>query len=309
MKRVTLHPEGKQRLDLLLAAALNLSRTAVQRLIAAGLVTKADDGRLLNTPHEFFSEDFSVDVTNAPVQAPSSKPLPALDILFENDDVVVLNKAAGVLVHAAPHNIHPTLEDALLAAYPNIRQSGLAEERNGIVHRLDKEASGVLIVAKTDSAFHHLKAQFADRNTEKRYHVLVYGNVRDEAGTINFPIARSDTKARMAARAAGQDGKEAITHYDVRARYTTTTELAVRIETGRTHQIRAHMFALGHPVVGDTLYVQKSFKRIPLPRLFLHAASLTITLPNGERQTFTAPLPPELTSFLATLRPLPSPRV
>jgi 23S rRNA pseudouridine1911/1915/1917 synthase len=163
----------------------------------------------------------------------------------------------------------------------------------------------VLIAAKTDEAFHFLKAQFAERNTEKRYQVLVYGNVIDEAGTINFPIARSKTKARMAARAEGQDGKEAITHYDVLNRYSTTSHLAVRIETGRTHQIRAHMFALGHPVVGDLLYVQRGLKLIPLPRLFLHAESLTIDLPNGERQTFSAPLPVELTDFLTTLKPLP----
>jgi 23S rRNA pseudouridine1911/1915/1917 synthase len=303
MKTVLLTPEGKQRLDVLLASALEISRAAAQKLIAAGAVQTAD-GRSLTVPHEFLRDPLSVHVEEVVTAVVAPKPLPTLDILFENDDVLVVNKAAGVLVHAAPHNINPTLEDAFLAAYPTMRLAGLEEKRNGIVHRLDKEASGVLIAAKTEDAFQFLKTQFAERLTEKHYRVQVYGTVRDDAGTITFPIARSVTKARMAARAEGQDGKEAITHYDVVARYTTTTELAVRIETGRTHQIRAHMFALGHPVVGDTLYVRKEIKKIPLGRLFLHAAELTITLPDGERRTFTAPLPAELVSFQRTLRPL-----
>jgi 23S rRNA pseudouridine1911/1915/1917 synthase len=304
MKTALLTPEGKQRLDVLLASSLGVSRSAAQKLIADGLI-RLVDGRVLDVPHEFFREEVRVEVHEGAAAPEPTRSLPVLHKLFENDDVLVLNKEAGVLVHAAPHNINPTLEDALIAAYPTIRQAGAAEERNGIVHRLDKEASGVLVVAKTDAAFHFLKAQFADRLTEKQYRVLVYGNVQEDADTITFPIARSNTKARMAARAEGQDGKEAITHYDVVARYSTTSELAVRIETGRTHQIRAHMFAIGHPVVGDTLYVRKDIKRIPLPRLFLHAAALTITLPDGERHTFTAPLPTELATFLSTLKPLP----
>ncbi len=183
-----------------------------------------------------------------------------------------------------------------------MKKAGAEENRSGIVHRLDKEASGALIAAKTPKAFTFLKAQFKERLTEKHYTVFVMGKVRDELGTINFPIARSTTRARMAARPTSQEGKEAITHYKVIGRYSVGTLLDVHIETGRTHQIRAHMFAIGHPVGGDTLYKRKDIKDINLPRLFLHAHSLTISLPNGERKTFEAPLPKVLEDSLASLK-------
>ena len=170
-----------------------------------------------------------------------------------------------------------------------------------LLHRLDKDASGVVIVAKTTAAFAHLKHTFAARVTRKHYTVLVMGKVRDDVGTITFPIARSRSKARMAARPLSQEGKDAITHYEVLQRFANATLLDVRIETGRTHQIRAHLFAIGHPVAGDTLYVRRSVKQLPLGRLFLHARELTLPLLSGETQTFTAPLPHDLQDALTHL--------
>ena len=164
--------------------------------------------------------------------------------------------------------------------------------------------AGVMVVARNERAHSHLKDQFKQRLTDKHYTALVLGKVAEPYGTINFPIARSSTRSRMAARPLSQAGKEAITHYEVIQRFTSSTLLDISIETGRTHQIRAHVFALGHPVAGDKLYLRRDLKPLKIDRLFLHASKLGITLPNGERQTFVAPLPDELTQALTILKPL-----
>jgi 23S rRNA pseudouridine1911/1915/1917 synthase len=229
---------------------------------------------------------------------------PQLDIIFENKDVLVVNKPAGLLVHPTLASKEPTLMDAVLKYDKKIKGVGGDLNRSGIVHRLDREASGVMIVARNNKAHANLKEQFKLRQTEKHYAVLVLGKVAEQHGTINFPIARSSSRSRMAARPLSQEGKEAITHYEVVARFTTSTLLDVRIETGRTHQIRAHFFALGHPVAGDKLYLRRDIKPLKTERLLLHAKALTVTLPDGERQTFTAPLPSEIENVLANLKPV-----
>lgn len=300
MKTLAITLEGPTRIDVALAASLDLSRAKVQKLILDGVVLV--DGVVANR-HQKITERSVVKIDDAKANAEPPAPLapPALDILYEDTDVIVVNKPAGLLVHPTLISTEPTLVDALRAHVPTIETVGDDKARAGIVHRLDKEASGVLIAAKTNDAFAHLKAQFANRKTEKHYTVLVMGSVNDDSGTITFPIGRSKTKARMAARPMSQDGKDAITHFDVIERFTSTTLLDVRIETGRTHQIRAHMFALGNPVAGDKLYVKKGLKQLPLGRLFLHARSLAIELPNGEQQTFEAPLPQALADLQSTL--------
>lgn len=299
MKTVELLNATPERLDIALAKALGISRAKAQRAIK--------DDRIFVNGEAGGAHDL-VDATktitmNEPTAEEQAKTgsLPALDILYEDEDVLVVNKPAGVLVHATETSNEFTLIDAVVAARPSIAEVGDDTSRSGIVHRLDKEASGVLIVAKTNDAFASLKRAFAERLTSKRYTVLVTGKVPDQVGVINFPIARSNSRARMAARPLSQEGKEAITHYEVTKNYANATLLDVRIETGRTHQIRAHFFALGSPVVGDTLYVQRGLKQFPLGRLFLHARELTIPLPSGETKTFVAPLPPELENFLTTL--------
>lgn len=301
MKTVQLTNETPQRLDIALAGALSLSRSKLQQAIKDGHIFVDGNPATPHTPVTLANVITFADVVTDPAKGPEGL-LPTLDILYEDADVVVLNKPAGVLVHPAQEHNEYTLADALLAAYPAMAEVGDASHRAGLVHRLDREASGVIIAAKTKAAFQHLKTQFANRLTTKKYTVLVLGKVRDEAGTISFPIARSASHGRMAARPQSQEGRDAVTHYDVLERFPQCTLLDVHIETGRTHQIRAHFFALQHPVVGDTLYVQRGMKLMEIDRLFLHARALTVTLPNGEEKTFTAPLAPELEQFITELR-------
>lgn len=306
MKSIKLLNTDPKRLDVALAETLEISRSKAQRLITNHLLSvngKEADAHLLVTDA---SNVELADALVAEVQKTIADIAP-LEILYEDADVIVVNKPAGLLVHPTETSVEPTLLDLLRAHIPNIDTIGDDKARSGIVHRLDKAASGVVIVAKTNPAFIHLKKQFAERLTEKRYTALVMGNVTLDEGTINFPIARSKTNARMAARPNSQEGKEAITHYDVVQRYANATLLDVRIETGRTHQIRAHFFALGFPVAGDALYLKRGLKQLKMNRLFLHARSLTIDLPNGERKEFSSPLPAELETVLNSLT-IPKPQ-
>lgn len=301
LKTITLSNIEPGRIDTILPPLLGMSRSQVQKAIKEGLVLV--DGNQV-TPHMSVSAEnvvtFDPAVT-APKEAITGD-MPVLDIIYEDDAVVVVNKPAGLLSHPTPTSHEFTLADALTAKYPEMKAVGDATERSGLVHRLDREASGIIISAKTSEAFAHLKRQFKERLTKKTYTVLVLGQVRDDVGTIDFPIARSVTSSRMAARPTSQEGSEAITNYTVTERFPHCTLLDVHIETGRTHQIRAHFFALQHPVAGDTLYTQKGIKQFELGRLFLHARELVIALPSGEEKTFTAPLPPELQGFLDDLR-------
>lgn len=300
MKILSLLNTEPKRLDIALAEALGVSRSKAAAIITDQRVF-VDDA--LANAHLLVSSTSAVTIADPviPVYQPTAAQTAPLSILYEDADVLVINKPAGLLVHPTSTSAEPTLLDLLKNYIPAIGAIGDDTDRPGIVHRLDKYASGALIVAKTASAFTHLKAQFAQRLTEKRYTALVMGTVTDDTGTITFPIARSQSNARMAARPNSQEGKEAITHFDVMHRYASATLLDVRIETGRTHQIRAHFFALGHPVAGDELYIIRGIKIIPLGRLFLHARLLGITLPNGEFTTFEAPLPPELDLALSKL--------
>lgn len=309
MKKVKLTNEAPGRIDHVLPPLLKLSRSAVQKAIKDGLVLV--DGKAA-TPHTAVSAANMVTydaVVTKPVVTELGA-MPKLDVLYEDDSVVVVNKPAGMLSHPAPKTHEHTLADLLIATHPAMADVGDpstklgagSKERGGLVHRLDREASGVIIAAKTADAFAWLKQQFSERLTKKTYTVLVLGSVKKDLGVIDFPIARSSTGGRMAARPNSQDGREAITHYDVVERFPHCTLLDVRIETGRTHQIRAHMFAMQHPVAGDTLYTQKGVKQFTLGRLFLHARELQIALPGGEEKTFTAPLPKELQVVLDELR-------
>jgi 23S rRNA pseudouridine1911/1915/1917 synthase len=290
------------RLDVTLAGILPYSRSQLQKAILAKAILVDAVPATRNT---------SVSIKNVVSYDPNyfivgeipQGTMPVLSIIFENADIIVVNKAAGVLSHPAPGSHEFTLADALKVYCPTMEHAGDDAARAGLAHRLDRDASGIVVSGKTRDAFLFLKKQFAERLTTKHYTVLVLGNIVEDHGTINFPIARSTTLGRMAARPNSQEGKEAITHFDVIERLGGhATLLDVVIETGRTHQIRAHFFALQHPVVGDKLYIQKGQKQIDLGRLFLHARELTIELPSGETQTFTAPLPAELEAILEKMR-------
>ena len=293
-----------QRIDQVLSTTFGVSRAHIQHMIKEGLVQKSD------TP---LKSSFMVHAGDKVIllQSPTESPLfilskRPLDILYEDTDVLVINKPAGIAVHPThEHDTQETLVEALLQYLPSIKNIGDSPLRPGLVHRLDKGVSGVMIIAKTPSAFLFLKHQFAERLVQKNYLGLVYGTLPNETGTMRFRIGRSKTQGRMVAYPEmSEEGKEAITHYEILQSLKTTTFVKIHIETGRTHQIRVHFYASDHPIVGDPLYKKqhmKHIKPIPLARLFLHSSSLTCTLPNGNTQTFESPLPSELFNLLESL--------
>jgi 23S rRNA pseudouridine1911/1915/1917 synthase len=231
-----------------------------------------------------------------------------ITILFENDDAVVINKPEGLMVHNTEHSDESTVVDWFLQYFPQAKGVGEGQvspkgkelERSGVVHRLDKETSGVMILAKNPEAFVHLKKQFHDRLVRKEYRAFVYGSVRERWGTINRPIGRSTRDFRLRSAQHGARGliRPAVTHFETigNGRYEGEdfSYLRLRPETGRTHQIRVHLQAIGRPIVGDMLYGKAEMAKsnnLGFSRLALHAHVLEIELPGGEPQRFMAPVP------------------
>lgn len=223
-----------------------------------------------------------------------------LDVLYEDADLIAVNKPAGMVVHTGAGRHSGTLVNAVLHRFGKL-SSVAGELRPGIVHRLDRLTSGVILIARNDAAHRNLAHQFATRQVEKIYIALVHGSVKSESGQITTPITRDPLRrVRMTTRLAR--GRSAITSYRVLKRFDGFTLLEVKIGTGRTHQIRVHLASVGHPVVGDALY---GAPKSSLGRYFLHARQITVTSPStGERLTISAPLPGELQDFLAKL-PIP----
>lgn len=231
-----------------------------------------------------------------------------LRILYQDDDVIAVDKPAGMVVHAGAGAHSGTLVNALLHHFGSLSQLG-GELRPGIVHRLDRYTSGVLLVARSDAAHRKLAEQFAARMVEKVYLALVHGRVKGEQGRIEKPISRDPARrVRMTTRRA--EGRAAITEYRVLRRFARFTLLEVRIKTGRTHQIRAHFASLGHPVAGDRVYGAPATVEglPPLGRFFLHAQRVGFEQPsNGVRVTVESPLPPELEAWVGSLIALEAP--
>lgn len=229
-----------------------------------------------------------------------------IKIIAQADNYLAIDKPAGLLVHSAPGKTETTLADELLAQYPALKGIGDSAGRPGIVHRLDRDVSGLMVVAKTQSMFLELKRQFQRHEVLKEYTALVHGVLTpsQEHGIIDKPIGRSHTgRGRMAAYSHDQnDGREAKTEYWVIKRLRHHTLLRVRIHTGRPHQIRVHLFALGYPVVGDTVYQQKRIKPAKINRIFLHASKLGFKDLEKQYHEYESELPKELTDFLATLK-------
>jgi 23S rRNA pseudouridine1911/1915/1917 synthase len=242
-------------------------------------------------------------------------------IIYEDKDVLVLDKPAGLLVHGDGVRTEPTLVDWLIKNYPDLAEvgetqliNGIEVKRPGIVHRLDKDTSGVIIVARNQTAYAWLKKQFSDHLARKTYQALLAGELKlspgEMVGTINVPIGRSrhDARLRVAHPRAAGKLREAITRYQIVKTFIGQAEKQVYTlveaypETGRTHQLRAHFKYLNHPIVGDKLYAPSYPAPNPLQRLALHAGELEITLPSGEPRTFTAPLPADFAAALANLR-------
>ncbi len=285
-----------------------LSRTRVQELIEGGLVLL--NGKTAKDSHKVHAGD-TIEVVPQPRPAlrAEAEAIP-LDILYEDEDVIAVNKPAGMTVHAGAGNSHGTLVNALLGRGQCLSQSDDLL-RPGIVHRLDKETSGILLVAKNDFAHARLAEAFRERSIQKIYIALVQGVLKEERGRIELAIARDpNRRTRMTAKRAAllHNAREARTDWQVLGRIGSTTLLEVQLHTGRTHQIRVHFSALRHPVVGDTLYGaagQLHIGRTSLPSLgrnFLHAAKIAFTQPRtGQPIRLTAPFPPELRAYLQKL--------
>lgn len=318
--------DTKKRLDVFLSEQLAISRSQVQKLIEQNqiLINK----ELPKKAGDQVKEGDVLVLQNEPIQTPKPKKqtveLPntlekeitspprssSVKIIAETPEYIVVNKPTGLLTHPTLAEETEALSSYLLKKYPELKTVGEDPVRPGIVHRLDKEASGLLVIARTQPMFELLKEQFKNRTIEKEYMVLVHGRVAKDEDTISFPIARSESFDRMAAipkLERGQptsEGKEALTEFLVEQRFVNFTLLRVKIHTGRMHQIRAHFLAYNHPVVGDPLYFQKKRKNTwdkKLGRLFLHCTKLGFNDLEKNKQIFESPLPPELEKFLTTL--------
>lgn len=294
-------PASGGRLDHVVAGELHqLSRSRVQKLIRDGLVTVNDiiitkNGHRLNG-----GEVISVRVPHDQPSTLTAEDIP-LDVIYEDARVLVINKAAGMVVHPAAGHDSGTLVHAVLAHAPDLPGVG-GEHRPGVVHRLDKDTSGLIILAKDDEALQLLQAQFKQRTVKKVYRALVDGAPPTPSGRVETPIGRDPRERKRMAVVGESRGRKAVTIYHTEERFRNHTLLRVQIQTGRTHQIRVHMAFLGCPVAGDHIYGRRT-PTIALDRQFLHAAMLTLTLPGqAEPRTFEAPLPPELTTILTTLR-------
>src|ERR1035437_3626521 len=290
--------DAGRRLDLFVAERIPaLSRTRIQELVREGKVRV--DGRTARASHRIAAgEAIEVEVLPRPALVAEPEDLP-IELLLVDDDFVIVNKPAGMVVHAGAGHARGTLVNALLHRLGKLSGAGGAL-RPGIVHRLDKETSGAMVVARNDKAHEHLAEQFRSRNVRKIYLALVHGKMPRDSGTITLPISR-DPRRRTRMTARGNKGRHARTDWRVIARLDRCTLIEAVLHTGRTHQIRAHFAAIGHPIVGDTLYgaprgLRAGPRTLPLlERNFLHAARIGFSHPSsGAWVEVRAPLPKDL---------------
>jgi 23S rRNA pseudouridine1911/1915/1917 synthase len=276
------------------------SRNRLQNLIRSGYVKV--NGEVISKPGFRLDGGEAVEVI-IPAPIPSTlkaEPIP-LDIIFENEDMMVINKQAGMVVHPSAGHASGTLVHAALAHAPDIMGVG-GVKRPGVVHRLDKDTSGLILFAKNDTAHNELQAQFKKREVGKKYLALVDGQPPTPAGRIEAPIGRDPGHRKKMKVLPPGKGREAISVFHTLEAFSQHTLLEVKPKTGRTHQIRVHLAFLGCPIVGDRDYGQKK-QTLPVDRMFLHAAELTFTLPGDDRaRSFEAPLPSELETVLDQLR-------
>jgi len=302
--RVLRVPDGPAgRVDRYVADATGLSRSYVQKLISDGRLTSAGEALRANAIVAPGTE-LTLEVPEPIALDLAPAPEIVLDVIYEDDDLLIIDKPAGLVVHPAPGHAGGTLVNALLAHGSGSTWGGIAGvQRPGIVHRLDRDTSGLLMVARSDAAQASIMAQLKARRIKKTYQALVQGSVAAAVGRIEAPIGR-DPKHRTK-MAVVPDGRPSVTGYRVRERFADWTLLELDLVTGRTHQIRVHLDAIGHPVAGDRVYGTGTSRRGPdgLGRLFLHAWRLELTSPaDGHLIRATAPLPTELESVLDGLR-------
>ena len=295
---LTVNEEAKgERLDSYVAEMTSLSRSAAAKLIEGGNVLM--DGKRAKKRDEVKCGS-TVHITLPPVRAYEvvAEEIP-LDVIYEDSDIIVINKPSGMVVHPAPGNYSGTLVNALLYHCRDSLSGIGGVMRPGIVHRIDKDTSGLLVVAKNDEAHRSLSEELKYHGIVREYHALVKGGFSDDGGTVDMPIGRhpEDRKRMAVFKSAGVGVREAVTHYSVLRRYDNVSYLKLVLETGRTHQIRVHMAHLGHPLIGDAVYCGSKNdieKRHPslIDGQMLHAARLELTHPrSGERMKFECPLP------------------
>jgi 23S rRNA pseudouridine1911/1915/1917 synthase len=303
MREVVPRALDGQRLDRVVALVSGVSRSEAAALVAAGAVRVG--GRLVTarTHRVVEGEDLDVDLPErSAVAEPAPDPAVVVPVVHEDEHLLVIDKPAGLVVHPGAGQDEGTLVNGLLARYPEIRAVGQAD-RPGIVHRLDRGTSGLMLVARTPAAYEALVAMLGAREIERRYRALVWGTLSSPTGLVDAPIGRSSRdRTRMAVTVGG---KPARTRYEVVRSYrepVEVTELRCRLETGRTHQIRVHLASIGHRVVGDARYGGQR-QSLPMSRPFLHAEHLALGHPvTGEPLSFDAPLPDDLAGVLARLR-------
>ena len=296
------------RLDAYLAAATELTRSAAVRLIEDGQVTV--NGKTPNKKEKVKAGD-EIIVTMPEPETDEAIPqdIP-LDIVYEDADILVVNKPCGMVVHPAAGNPDGTLVNAILFHCGDSLSGIGGVIRPGIVHRIDKDTSGLLVVAKNDAAHQHLADQLKVHRVRRVYHAIAIGNLREDEGTVDAPIGRhpTDRKKMAVLRGVGAHARDAVTHYRVLERFAGMCHVECKLETGRTHQIRVHMASLGHPLLGDPVYGGANHKFCEShPALIhgqcLHAAELSLIHPRtGEEMHFTCPLPEDMERILDMLR-------
>jgi len=313
-----------QRLDKFLTEVLTgQTRSQIKKMIIDGLILvnskpakvhqflKVNDKITIAFPSPSLKEGEAGGGGHLPT-SPRGKRGESPKIIFEDNDFLVLEKPAGLLVHQTEKGETNTLVNWLLEKYPQIKNVGEERYREGIIHRLDRDVSGIMAVAKNNEAYYHLKEQFKNRLVKKEYLALVYGHLSQHEGTIELPIGRNKDGQFVAHPRQGKDkfqdrDKVAKTNYKVLEYIKDYTLLSVQILTGRTHQIRAHLFAIGRPILGDLIYkpkkkflhlFQRKIKVIDLKRIFLHSTKLGFNNLKNEWVEFSSPLPKELTDFI-----------
>lgn len=295
--------EKTERLDRYLSSAIpDLSRSRVQQLIEQGHVQVNDQVCTSKKINLKVGDRICLEIPAVQPLALVAEDIP-LDILYEDEQLLILNKPAGLVVHPAPGHADGTLVNALLAHCPNLPGIG-GVQRPGIVHRLDKDTTGAIAIAKTDIAYQHLQAQLQAKTARREYLGVVYGAPKTESGTVDLPIGRHpQDRKKMAIVSIEEGGRSAITHWQVKERLGNYTLIHFQLETGRTHQIRVHSAKIGHPIVGDPVYGSGRSIGVNLPGQALHAWRLKLQHPiSGDWVEVTAPLPQTFTKLLEVLR-------
>lgn len=297
MQKFNYQGNEKIRLDKFLKEQLNnLSRSQIQKLINNGKI-KVNNQEV--PVHYFLKNNDLINIEEIREKIKKKKSI-KIPIIFENDDYFIINKPVGLAVEGAPKEY--CLSDWLKERNLTKTKDEEFNSRAGLIHRLDKDVSGVMLVAKTPEFFNHLKSQFKKRSVKKFYLALVYGSINQDEGKLDFLMARNKD-GKMVARPISQEGKKAITEYKVLKRFKNYTFVEVKILTGRTHQIRVHFYAYDHPVVGDKLYTQKKIKcPTGLKRLFLHSQIIGFSDLENHWQEYKIDLPSELKNILKILK-------